>query len=141
MKAPEVGPHLEGLRTSNEGNDPPPEDPGNAGGASQVAVSWKRWPTMWPQGGSETSPTSSTAVGQPRWSDMKELMPLQFMPYMAKLFREVTGKDLQGLDQFTGWIGLGGYYHWRVAQQGLLHLVPCLQGQRTPRTPDAHPSG
>ena len=25
------------------------------------------------------------------WTDIKELMPLQFMPYMAKLFREVTG--------------------------------------------------
>ena len=75
------------------------------------------------------------------WTDIKELTPLQFMPYVAKLFQEVTGKDLQGLDQFTGWIGLGGYYHWRVAQQGLLHLVPHLQGQRTPRTPDAHPSG
>ena len=25
------------------------------------------------------------------WTDIKELTPLQFMPYMAKLFREVTG--------------------------------------------------
>ena len=25
------------------------------------------------------------------WTDIKELMPLQFMPYMAKLFKEVTG--------------------------------------------------
>ena len=49
------------------------------------------------------------------WTDIKELMPLQFMPYVAKLFQEVTGKDLQGLSQFTGWIGQGGYYHWRVA--------------------------
>ena len=63
------------------------------------------------------------------------------MPYMAKLFREVIGKDLQGLSQFTGWIGLGGYYHWRVAQQGLLHLVPRLQDQLMPRTPNPHPSG
>ena len=63
------------------------------------------------------------------------------MPYVAKLFLEVTGKDLQGLSQFTGWIGLGGYYHWRVAQQGLLHLVPHLQDQLMPRTPNAHPSG
>ena len=75
------------------------------------------------------------------WTDIKELTPLQFMPYMAKLFREVTGKDLQCLGQFTGWIGQGGYYHWRVAQQGLMHLVPHLQGQPMPRTPDAHPSG
>ena len=75
------------------------------------------------------------------WTDIKELTPLQYMPYVVKLFREVTGKDLQGLSQFTGWISQGGYYHWRVAQQGLLHLVPRLQGQPTPRTPNAHPSG
>ena len=75
------------------------------------------------------------------WTDIKELMPLQFMPYVAKLFREVTGKDLQSLSQFTGWIGQGGYYHWRVAQQSLLHLIPRLQGQPMPRTPNAHPSG
>ena len=75
------------------------------------------------------------------WTDVKELMPLKFMPYVAKLFKEVTGKDLQGLGQFTGWISLGGYYHWRVAQQGLIHLVPHLQDQPMPRTPTAHPSG
>ena len=75
------------------------------------------------------------------WTDIKELTPLQFMPYVANLFWEVTGKDLQGLSQFTGWIGLGGYYHWRVAQQGLLHLIPCLQGWPVPRVPIAHPSG
>ena len=65
-KAPEAGPHLEGLRAGNEGTDPPPEDPRNASGAPPVTVSWTRWPTMWPQGGSETSPTSLAAVGQPR---------------------------------------------------------------------------
>ena len=75
------------------------------------------------------------------WTDIKELTPLQFMPYVAKLFREVTGQDLTGLGHFTGWIGLGGYYHWRVAQQGLIHLVPHLAGQPMPREPDAHPSG
>ena len=75
------------------------------------------------------------------WTDIKELMPLQFMPYMAKLFQEVTGQDLQGLSHFTGWIGQGGYYHWRVVQQGLIHLVPHLARQPMPRTPDAHPCG
>ena len=60
------------------------------------------------------------------WTDIKELIPLQFMPYVADLFREVTGRDLQGLSRFTGWIGLGGYYHWKVAQLGLLHACPCL---------------
>ena len=75
------------------------------------------------------------------WMDIKELTPLQFMPYVAKLFREVTGQDLTGLGHFTGWIGLGGYYHWRVVQQGLIHLVPYLTGQPMPREPDARPSG
>ena len=75
------------------------------------------------------------------WTDIKELMPLQFMPYVAKLFKEVTGQDLQDLSHFTGWIGQGGYYHWRVVQQGLIHLVPHLPRQPMPRTPDARPSG
>ena len=61
------------------------------------------------------------------------------MPYVARLFKEVTG--LQGLSDFTGWIGQGGYYHWRVVQQGLIHLVPHLARQPRPRTPDAHPCG
>ena len=72
---------------------------------------------------------------------MKELTPLNYMPYVAKLFKEVTGKNLQGLGQFTGWIGMGGYYHWRVVQQGLIHLVPRLQDEPRPRTPKSHPSG
>ena len=75
------------------------------------------------------------------WTDIKELTPLQFMPYVVKLFREVTRRDLSGLGHFTRWIGLGGYYHWRVAQQGLIHHVPHLAGQPAPRTPDARPSG
>ena len=75
------------------------------------------------------------------WTDIKELTPLQFMPYVANLFREVTGKDLQGLSQFTGWISLGGYYHWKVAQQGLLHTIPHLQGQPVPQGPIPCPSG
>ena len=75
------------------------------------------------------------------WTDIKELTPLQFMPYVAKLFREVTGRDLSGLSHFTGWIGIGGYYHWRVVQQGLVHQVPHLAGQPAPRTPDTRPSG
>ena len=75
------------------------------------------------------------------WTDIKELTPLQFMPYVADLFREVTGKYLQGLSGFTDWIGLGGYYHWKVAQLGLLQACPHLQGQPVPKGPMAHPSG
>ena len=69
------------------------------------------------------------------WTDIKELTPLQFMPYVANLFWEVTGKDLQGLSQFTGWISLGGYYHWRVVQQGLLHTSLASKGGRCLRDP------
>ena len=75
------------------------------------------------------------------WTDIKELTPLQFMPYVAKLFREVARRDLSGLSHFTGWIGIGGYYHWRVVQQGLFHQVPHLAGQPAPRTPNTRPSG
>ena len=35
------------------------------------------------------------------WTDIKELSPLKFMPYMAELFKNVTGKDLKGLSDFT----------------------------------------
>ena len=76
-----------------------------------------------------------------QWTEVKELMPLKYMPYMARLFHEVIGRDLQGLDQFTRWIGLGGYYHWRVVQQGLIHHVPRLQDEPRLRTPKSHPSG
>ena len=41
--------------------------------ASQAAVSWTRCPNMWPQGGSETSPTSSAAAGQLRWVPWTEM--------------------------------------------------------------------
>ena len=75
------------------------------------------------------------------WTDIKELSPLQFMPYVAKQFKNITGKDLQGLGDFTGWIGLGGYYHWKLAQLGQLQACPHLQGQPVRRGPMARPSG
>ena len=75
------------------------------------------------------------------WVDLKELTPLRYMPYVAHLFHKVTGKDLRGLDRFTGWIGRGGYYHWRLVQQGLIHHVPCLQDEPIPKAPKSCPSG
>ena len=84
----------------------------------------------------------SVMVQQKReWTEVKKLTPLKYMPYVARLFHEVTGRDLQGLGRFTGWIGMGGYYHWRVVQQGLIHQVPRLQNELRPRTPKSHPSG
>ena len=71
------------------------------------------------------------------WTDIKELFPLKFMPYMAELFKNITGKDLKGLGDFTRWIGLGGYYHWKLAQLGQLQACPCLQGHPVPDGPVA----
>ena len=75
------------------------------------------------------------------WMDIKELSPLKFMPYVAELFKNVTGKDLQGLSDFTGWIGLRDYYHWKLTQLGQLQACPCLQGHLVPNGPIARPSG
>ena len=75
------------------------------------------------------------------WTDIKELSPLKFMPYMAELFKNITGRDLKGLGDFMGWVGLGGYYHWKLSQLGQLHACPCLQGQLVPDGPVAQPSG
>ena len=36
------------------------------------------------------------------WMDIKELSPLKFMPYVAELFRNITGRDLKGLGDFMG---------------------------------------
>ena len=92
----------------------------------------------------ETAITKFMAVmaqKKKEWVDLKELTPLRYMPYVAHLFHEVTGKDLRGLDRFTGWIGRGGYYHWRLIQQGLIHHVPRLQDDPIPKAPKCHPSG
>ena len=74
------------------------------------------------------------------WTDLKELSPLQFMPFMADLFKHITGKDLHGLSEFTGWIGIGGYYHWKVAQLDQLQSCPHLHGHLVPKGPVAWPS-
>ena len=71
------------------------------------------------------------------WMDIKELSPLKFMPYMAELFRNITGRDLKGLSDFMGWVWLGGYYHWKLSQLGQLSTCPCLQGQLVPDGPIA----
>ena len=94
--------------------------------------------------GWQTAITKFIAVMTQRkkeWVDLKELTPLWYMPYVAHLFHKITGKDLWGLDRFTGWIGRGGYYHWRLVQQGLIHHVPRLQDEPIPKVPKSHPSG
>ena len=75
------------------------------------------------------------------WMDIKELSPLKFMPYMAELFWNITGRDLKGLSDFMGWVGLGGYCHWKLSKLGQLSTCPRLQGQPVPDGPIAQPSG
>ena len=74
------------------------------------------------------------------WTDIKELSPLKFTPYVAELFKNITGRDLKGLGDFTEWVGLRGYYHWKLSQLGQLHTCPHLQGQPVPNGPVAQPS-
>ena len=75
------------------------------------------------------------------WMDIKELNPLGFMPYVARQFQKVTGVSLSGLDDFRGWVGIGGYYPWRLSELGQLHTCPRLQGQPLPDRPIGQPNG
>ena len=75
------------------------------------------------------------------WVDIKELTPLKFMPYVAKLFWDITGRDLKSLSDYMGWVGLGDYYHWKLSELGQLSACPCLQGQQVPDGPIGQPSG
>ena len=74
------------------------------------------------------------------WLDIKELTLLQFMPYVARCFQEVTGHHLRGLSQHTRWIRARGYYHWKVADLNQLKHCPHLQGLPVPSGPMMWPS-
>ena len=52
------------------------------------------------------------------WLNIKELEPLDYMSYMAAIFKEVTGHYLKGLSGYTGWMRADGCYHWKVAKLG-----------------------
>ena len=71
------------------------------------------------------------------WIDIKELTPLKFMPYVAKLFRNITGRGLKGLGDFMGWAGISGYYHLKLLELGQLSACPHLQGLLVPDGPIA----
>ena len=119
--------------------------------SNYVASGWKRDLThiiscYWKaQVGPLTSSEWTTAIDrfiwamrarkENEWVDIKELNPLGFMPYVARLFQKVTGVSLSGLDDFTRWVGISGYYHWRLSELGQLHACPHLQGQPVPDGP------
>ena len=75
------------------------------------------------------------------WLDIKELTQLQFMPYVARLFHDITSIDLKGLGDYMDWMGAGSYYHWKLLEMGQLSSCPRLQGQPVPLGPIPWPSG
>ena len=72
------------------------------------------------------------AQKESEWLDIKELNPLGYMPYVARQFWKVTDVSLSGLNDFMRWVGIGGYYHWRLSELGQLHACPRLQGKPVP---------
>ena len=74
------------------------------------------------------------------WLDIKELVPLQYMPYVARCFQETTGHQLQGLGLHTRWIRARSYYHWKVAELKQLQHCPHLRGIPVPPGPMECPS-
>ena len=66
------------------------------------------------------------------WLDIKELTPLQYMPYVARCFKETTGHYLKGLNKHTRWIRARSYYHWKIAELNQLEHYPHLRGLPVP---------
>ena len=101
---------------------------------AQVGPLDKVWLTCWMQF------TEHMHTAKDEWVDIKELTPLQFMPYVQKWFQTTTGIHLKDLDRLVEWIHASGYYHWKVANLGQLHLCPHLSGKKVPRGPIMPPS-
>ena len=74
------------------------------------------------------------------WLDIKELVPLRYMHYVAKCFLDTTGHNLKGLGLHTKWIRAQSYYHWKVAELHQLQHCPHLQGLPVPPGPMECPS-
>ena len=74
------------------------------------------------------------------WLDIKELVPLRYMHYVAKCFLDTTGHNLKGLGLHTKWIRAQSYYHWKVAELNQLQHCPHLWGLPVPSGPMEHPS-
>ena len=71
------------------------------------------------------------------WLAIKELEPLDYMCYVAAVFKQVMGHYLKGLSRYTGWMRASGYYHWKVAEINQLDHCPNLRGIPVPKGPIA----
>ena len=69
------------------------------------------------------------------WLAIKELESLDYMSYVAAVFKQVTGHYLRGLSGYTGWMRAGGYYHWKAAELNQLDRCPHLRGILVPKGP------
>ena len=96
---------------------------------AQVGPLNQVWLTHWMQF------TEHMHTAEDEWVDIKELTPLQFIPYVQRWFQTTTGIHLKDLDRLVEWIHASGYYHWKVANLGQLHLCPHLSGKKVPRGP------
>ena len=74
------------------------------------------------------------------WLDIKEMVPLRFMHYVAKCFLDTTGHNLKRLGLHTKCIRAQSYYHWKVAELKQLQHCPHLWGLPVPPGPLEHPS-
>ena len=101
---------------------------------AQVGPLDEVWLTRW------TQFTKYMHMAEDEWVDIKELTTLLFMPYVQRWFQTTTGIHLRDLDRLVEWIRTSGYYHWKVADLGQLHLCPHLSGKKVPKGPIRRPS-
>ena len=103
--------------------------------ASQItSLNTQQWHSDWDQF------IQAMEERKSEWLDIKELVPLCYMRYVAKCFVDTTGHDLKGLGLHTKWIRPQSYYHWKVAELHQLQHCPHLQGLLVPPGPMEHPS-
>ena len=67
--------------------------------------------------------------------------PTQIHALHCQTVPEHYRQDLKGLGDYMGWVGLGGYYHWKLSELGQLSACPHLQGKPVPDGPIGQPSG
>ena len=104
--------------------------------ASQIApLNSRRWHVDW-----DKFIQAMEECKDRKWLDIKELVPLRYMHYVAKCFLDTTGHNIKGLGLHTKWIRARSYYHWKVAELHQLQHCPHLQGLPVPPGPMECPS-
>ena len=72
---------------------------------------------------------------------IKEESPLDYMPFIVGEFYGLTDDiHLYELQDFTGWIKRGSYYHGLLVHRGQIEECPHLIGAPLPKWPQPKPS-